>query len=205
MIKIFHAPGSRSVRIIWLLEELGLDYELEVLKRGEVNEAFIEASPFSKLPTIIDGDIVMSESVAIVQYILQKYGDGRLEPDHDSNQYAEYLQWLNFGESVLIDPIVSILINKVFRPEEHRHEYSVQSAEKSFAKMIKTLNSIMEGRAYIMGDDFTAADIINGYTLRLADNLQLLPGEPGTENVVNYFKSLASREAYQKAISDTKS
>ena len=205
MIKIFHAPGSRSVRIIWLLEELGLDYELEVLKRGEVNESFIEASPFSKLPTIIDGDIVMSESVAIVQYILQKYGDGRLEPDHDSNQYAEYLQWLNFGESVLIDPIVSILINKVFRPEEHRHEYSVQSAEKSFAKMIKTLNSIMEGRTYIMGDDFTAADIINGYTLRLADNLQLLPGEPGTENVVNYFKSLASRDAYQKAISDTKS
>ena len=205
MIKIFHAPGSRSVRIIWLLEELGLDYELEVLKRGEVNEAFIEASPFSKLPTIIDGDIVMSESVAIVQYILQKYGDGRLEPDHDSNQYAEYLQWLNFGESVLIDPIVSILINKVFRPEEHRHEYSVQSAEKSFAKMIETLNSIMEGRTYIMGDDFTAADIINGYTLRLADNLQLLPGEPGTENVVNYFKSLASRDAYQKAISDTKS
>ena len=205
MIKIFHAPGSRSVRIIWLLEELGLDYELEVLKRGEVNEAFIEASPFSKLPTIIDGEVVMSESVAIVQYILQKYGEGRLEPDHDSNQYAEYLQWLNFGESVLIDPIVSILINKVFRPEEHRHEYSVQSAEKSFAKMIKTLNSIMEGRTYIMGDDFTAADIINGYTLRLADNLKLLPGEPGTENVVNYFKSLASREAYQKAISDTKS
>ena len=205
MIKIFHVPGSRSVRIIWLLEELGLDYELEVLNRGEVNEAFIEASPFSKLPTIIDGEVVMSESVAIVQYILQKYGEGRLEPDHDSNQYAEYLQWLNFGESVLIDPIVSILINKVFRPEEHRHEYSVQSAEKSFAKMIKTLNSIMEGRAYIMGDDFTAADIINGYTLRLADNLKLLPGEPGTENVVNYFKSLASREAYQKAISDTKS
>ena len=205
MIIIFHAPGSRSVRIIWLLEELGLDYELEVLKRGEVNEPFIEASPFSKLPTIIDGEVVMSESVAIVQYILQKYGEGRLEPDHDSNQYAEYLQWLNFGESVLIDPIVSILINKGFRPEEHRHEYSVQSAEKSFAKMIKTLNSIMEGRAYIMGDDFTAADIINGYTLRLADNLQLLPGEPGTENVVNYFKSLASREAYQKAISDTKS
>ena len=205
MIKIFHAPGSRSVRIIWLLEELGLDYELEVLKRGEVNEAFIEASPFSKLPTIIDGEVVMSESVAIVQYILQKYGEGRLEPDHDSNQYAEYLQWLNFGESVLIDPIVSILINKVFRPEEHRHEYSVQSAEKSFAKMIKTLNSIMDGRAYIMGDDFTAADIINGYTVRLADNLKLLPGEPGTENVVNYFKSLARREAYQKAISDTKS
>ena len=205
MIKIFHAPGSRSVRIIWLLEELGLDYELEVLKRGEVNEAFIEASPFSKLPTIIDGEVVMSESVAIVQYILQKYGEGRLEPDHDSNQYAEYLQWLNFGESVLIDPIVSILIKKVFRPEEHRHEYSVQSAEKSFAKMIKTLNSIMEGRAYIMGDNFTDADIINGYTLRLADNLKLLPGEPGTENVVNYFKSLASREAYQKAISDTKS
>ena len=62
MIKIFHAPGSRSVRIIWLLEELGLDYELEVLKRGEVNEAFIEASPFSKLPTIIDGQVPSSRT-----------------------------------------------------------------------------------------------------------------------------------------------
>ena len=205
MIKIFHAPGSRSVRIIWLLEELGLDYELEVLKRGEVNEAFIEASPFSKLPTIIDGEVVMSESVAIVQYILQKYGEGRLEPDHDSDEYAEYLQWLNFGESVLIDPIVSILINKVFRPQEHRHEYSIQSAEQSFAKTLKTLNSIMEGRTYIMGDDFTAADIINGYTLRLADNLKLLSSSPETENVVDYFKSLQGRAAYQKAVADTKS
>ena len=205
MIKLFHAPGSRSVRIIWLLEELGLNYELEVLKRGEINQAFIEANPFSKLPTITDGEVVMSESVAIIQYILQKYGEGRLEPDHDSHEYAEYLQWLNFGESVLIDPIVSILINKVFRPEEHRHEYSIQSAEQSFSKTVKTMNSIMEGKTYIMGDDFTAADIINGYTLRLANNLQLLTGEPGTENVANYFKSLESRGAYQKAISDTKS
>ena len=205
MIKLFHAPGSRSVRIIWLLEELGMNYELEVLKRGEINQAFVEASPFSKLPTITDGEVVMSESVAIVQYILQKYGEGRLEPDHDSHEYAEYLQWLNFGESVLIDPIVSILINKVFRPEEHRHEYSIQSAEQSFAKTVKTLNSIMEGRTYIMGDDFTAADIVNGYTLRLADNLKLLSSSPETENVVDYFKSLQGRAAYQKAIADTKS
>ncbi len=203
MITLFHAPGSRSVRIIWLLEELGLDYELEVLKRGEINQAFIKASPFSKLPTIIDGEVVMSESVAIVQYILQNYGEGRLEPNHDSEAYAEYLQWLHFGESVLIDPIVSILINKVFRPEEHRHEYSIKSAEKSFMKVIKTLNLIMEGRTYIMGDDFTAADIINGYTLRLADNLKLLSDAPETENVVCYFRSLQSRAAYQKAISDT--
>ena len=205
MITLFHAPGSRSVRIIWLLEELGLEYKLETIKRGEINKAFIDANPFSKLPTIIDNNIVMSESVAIVQYILQKYGEGRLEPDHNSHEYAEYLQWLNFGESVLIDPIVSILINKIFRPEEHRHEYSIQSAEQSFAKTIKTLNSIMEGRAYIMGDDFTAADIINGYTLRLADNLKLLSASPETENVVGYFKSLQSRTAYQKAIADTKS
>ena len=205
MITLFHAPGSRSVRIIWLLEELGLEYKLETIKRGEINQAFIDANPFSKLPTIIDNNIVMSESVAIVQYILQKYGEGRLEPDHNSHEYAEYLQWLNFGESVLIDPIVSILINKIFRPEEHRHEYSIQSAEQSFAKTIKILNSIMEGRTYIMGDDFTAADIINGYTLRLADNLKLLSASPETENVVGYFKSLQSRTAYQKAIADTKS
>ena len=95
MIKLFHAKGSRSVRIIWLFEELGLDYELTPLDRGKPNPYFVESSPFAKIPAIKDGDLLLSESVAIVQYILKKYGQGRLQPESDSNEYAYFLHRLN--------------------------------------------------------------------------------------------------------------
>ena len=91
MIKLFHAKGSRSVRIIWLFEELELNYELVHLERNKPNPDFIEASPFAKLPAIKDADLLLSESVAIVQYILMKYGEGRLHPETHSEDYAYYL------------------------------------------------------------------------------------------------------------------
>ena len=201
MIKLFHAKGSRSVRIIWLFEELGLDYELVVLERGKPNPDFVEASPFAKLPAIKDEDLLLSESVAIVQYILMKYGEGRLQPEKDSNEYAYFLHWLNFGESTLILPIVDILKNTMFRPEEHRHKYTIDSAKESFIKLLKTMDPMLSQQNFLVGNEFTAADIINGYTLRLASNLELLNGADGTVNVCDYYKRLEERKAFQKAIS----
>ena len=201
MIKLFHAKGSRSVRIIWLFEELGLDYELVVLERGKPNPDFVEASPFAKLPAIKDGDLLLSESVAIAQYILMKYGEGRLQPEKDSNEYAYFLHWLNFGESTLILPIVDILKNTMFRHEEHRHQYTIDSAKESFIKLLKTMDPMLSQQDFLVGNEFTAADIINGYTLRLASNLELLNGADGTVNVCDYYKRLEERKAFQKAIS----
>ena len=201
MIKLFHAKGSRSVRIIWLFEELGLDYELVVLERGKPNPDFVEASPFAKLPAIKDGDLLLSESVAIVQYTLMKYGEGRLQPEKDSNEYAYFLHWLNFGESTLILPIVDILKNTMFRTEEHRHQYTIDSAKESFIKLLKTMDPMLSQQNFLVGNEFTAADIINGYTLRLASNLELLNGADGTVNVCDYYKRLEERKAFQKAIS----
>jgi glutathione S-transferase len=201
MIKLFHAKGSRSVRIIWLFEELGMDYQLDPIERGKPNEAFGEASTFAKIPTIQDGDITLTESVAIIQYILQKYGAAGLQPSIDSDDYAMYLQWLNFGESTLIQPIVEILVNTMFRPEENRHQYSVDSATQSFKKIAQALDPILSQQDYLLGSQFSAADIVNGYTLRLANNLQLLDDSGGIKNVCDYFRRLETREAYQKAIS----
>ena len=201
MIKLFHAKGSRSVRIIWLFEELELDYELIHIESGKLNPDFIEASPFAKLPAIKDADLLLSESVAIVQYILMKYGEGRLHPETHSEDYAYYLHWLNFGESTLVLPIVDILKNTMFRPEEHRHQYSVDSAVQSFEQLIKTMDPILSQQDFLVGNQFTAADIINGYTLRLASNLKLLNDVEGTKNVCDYYRRLESRAAFQKAIS----
>ena len=201
MIKLFHAKGSRSVRIIWLFEELGMDYQLDTVERGKPNKAFGEASIFAKIPAIQDGDITLTESVAIIQYILQKYGGGGLQPSVDSDDYAMYLQWLNFGESTLIQPIVEILVNTMFRSEENRHQYSIDSGIQSFKKIIQSLDPVLSQQNYLLGSQFSAADIVNGYTLRLANRLQLLDDSEGIENVCEYFRRLEAREAYQKAIS----
>ena len=200
MIKLFHAKGSRSVRIIWLFEELGMDYQLDTVERGKPNKAFGEASIFAKIPAIQDGDITLTESVAIIQYILQKYGGG-LQPSVDSDDYAMYLQWLNFGESTLIQPIVEILVNTMFRSEENRHQYSIDSGIQSFKKIVQSLDPVLSQQNYLLGSQFSAADIVNGYTLRLANRLQLLDDSEGIENVCDYFRRLEAREAYQKAIS----
>ncbi|MDC0586548.1 glutathione S-transferase family protein [Gammaproteobacteria bacterium] len=201
MIKLFHAKGSRSVRIIWLFEELGMDYQLDTVERGKPNKAFGEASIFAKIPAIQDGDITLTESVAIIQYILQKYGGGGLQPSVDSDDYAMYLQWLNFGESTLIQPIVEILVNTMFRSEENRHQYSIDSGIQSFKKIAQSLDPVLSQQNYLLGSQFSAADIVNGYTLRLANRLQLLDDSEGIENVCDYFRRLEAREAYQKAIS----
>jgi len=201
MIKLFHAKGSRSVRIIWLFEELGMDYQLDTVERGKPNKAFGEASIFAKIPAIQDGDITLTESVAIIQYILQKYGGGDLQPSVDSDDYAMYLQWLNFGESTLIQPIVEILVNTMFRSEENRHQYSIDSGIQSFKKIAQSLDPVLSQQNYLLGSQFSAADIVNGYTLRLANRLQLLDDSEGIENVCDYFRRLEAREAYQKAIS----
>jgi len=201
MIKLFHAKGSRSVRIIWLFEELGMDYQLDTVERGKPNKAFGEASIFAKIPAIQDGDITLTESVAIIQYILQKYGGGGLQPSVDSDDYAMYLQWLNFGESTLIQPIVEILVNTMFRSEENRHQYSIDSGIQSFKKIVQSLDPLLSQQNYLLGSQFSAADIVNGYTLRLANRLQLLDDSEGIENVCDYFRRLEAREAYQKAIS----
>jgi len=201
MIKLFHAKGSRSVRIIWLFEELGMDYQLDTVERGKPNKAFGEASIFAKIPAIQDGDITLTESVAIIQYILQKYGGGGLQPSVDSDDYAMYLQWLNFGESTLIQPIVEILVNTMFRSEENRHQYSIDSGIQSFKKIAQSLDPVLSQQNYLLGSQFSAADNVNGYTLRLANRLQLLDDSEGIENVCEYFRRLEAREAYQKAIS----
>ena len=112
-----------------------------------------------------------------------------------------YLQWLNFGESTLIQPIVEILVNTMFRSEENRHQYSIDSATQSFKKIAQALDPILSQQDYLLGSQFSAADIVNGYTLRLANNLQLLDDSDGIKNVCDYFRRLETREAYQKAIS----
>ena len=199
MIKLYHIPRTRSVRIIWLLEELGLDYEVEVLT-GDTKSApaFLKISPFGKVPVIEDGDLVLTESVAIVQYILSEYGQGRLHPPVDSKDYAKFLQWLNFGEATLMQPIAEVIVNKLFRPEEHQHQFSIDNGTKNFSDMARVIDGVLANSDYLVGDAFTAADIVTGYSFNVADMLGLISETDGIAHLRDYIDRLRSREAFKK-------
>ena len=199
MIKLYHLPRTRSVRIIWLLEELGLDYEVEVLT-GDTKSApaFLKISPFGKVPAIEDGDLVLTESVAIVQYILSEYGKGQLHPPVDSKEYAQFLQWLNFGEATLMQPIAEVIVNKLFRPEEHQHQFSIDNGTKNFSDMARVIDGVLANSDYLVGDAFTAADIVTGYSLNVADMLGLISAIDDIAHLRDYIDRLRSREAFKK-------
>ena len=199
MIKLYHIPRTRSVRIIWLLEELGLDYEVKVLT-GDTKSApaFLKISPFGKVPVIEDGDLVLTESVAIVQYILSEYGKGRLHPPVDSKDYAQFLQWLNFGEATLMQPIAEVIVNKLFRPEEHQHQFSIDNGTKNFSDMARVIDVVLANSDYLVGDAFTAADIVTGYSLNVADMLGLISAINDIAHLRDYIDRLRSREAFKK-------
>jgi glutathione S-transferase len=199
-MKLYHCARARSVRVLWLLEELGLDYELETMPfdpKALQAPDFLEVSPLGKVPVLIDGATHMSESVAIVQYILNKYADGALEPDEDDPEYGKYLQWLHFGESTLMGPIGTISLNRFILPEGERDERAVERAVRQLSRYTQTVEDALEGRDYLMGDEFTAADIVVGYAYFAMRLFRVFPKD--YPNVTAWFERLMARPAYQKA------
>ncbi|HEX6994778.1 MAG TPA: glutathione S-transferase family protein, partial [Gammaproteobacteria bacterium] len=164
-MKLYHCTGSRSTRVLWLLEELGLDYELEVLPfdpKALKSADYLVISPFGKVPVLVDDTLTMFESVAIIQYLLEHYGGGRLRPPHESKHYGEFLSWLHFGESTLMQPVAQIAQHLFLLPEAERNKDRLEEGKRVFQHYAKVLNDRLEGREYIVGDEFTAADIVIG-------------------------------------------
>jgi len=201
-MKLYHCTGSRSTRVLWLLEELGLEYELEVLPfdpKALRSADYLELSPFGKVPVLVDDTLTMFESVAIIQYLLEHYGEGRLRPQHTSKEYGEFLSWLHFGESTLMQPVTQIAQHLFLLPEDQRDPDRLEEGKRAFYHYAKVLNDRLEGREYIGGDEFTAADIVIGYTLHAAAQCGALPDDMPA--LKRYYERLAVRPAFKKATS----
>src|SRR6185436_19852586 len=128
MIKLYHAPLTRSIRIYWLLEELGLPYELSIVKFTPGKTPFAQATPYGKVPAIEDGDVVMIESGAILEYILEKSGQGRLAPAPGTAARPAFLQWVYFSEATVLPPVGDIVRHTLFKPEPERIPAVVEDA-----------------------------------------------------------------------------
>jgi glutathione S-transferase len=199
VIKLYFAPRTRSVRVLWLLEELGLPYELERVDfQPPATNFFAQSTPLGKLPTIKDGDVVMCESGAIVEYILERYGDGRLAPPVGSRERAAFLQWLHFSESTAFPPLGIVVWLTRYREDAEHHAAILEDARARAASGLDFLESQLGQNAFLVGDEFSAADIMMGFTLVAARVLGVLDDRYSMLN--GYLARLAARPAFQTAI-----
>ncbi len=199
MIKLYFAPRTRSVRILWLLEELGLPYELERVDfLPPAKRFFAQQTPLGKLPTIEDGDVVMCESGAIVEYILERYGEGRLAPPVASRERAAFLQWLHFAESTAFPPLGILVWLGRYRDDAAEHPALVEDARARAAMGLDFLEGELGEGPYLIGEEFSAADVMMGFTLVAARMLGVLDDRHPRLN--DYVARLQARPALQKAM-----
>jgi glutathione S-transferase len=198
-MKIYHAPNSRSVRAVWLFEELELPYELEIHALGDPKMRSAEyraVHPMGRVPAVVDGDVTIFESGAIVEYILARHGAGRLRPDVASPSFPDYLQWLHYAEGMLMPPVNIIVVETLFLPEERRNQTNVDRARKLLGRMLDAVEQGLEGKEYLAGE-FSGADIMTGHACIVSERLG---GDISDKpNVEAYINRLQARPALQKA------
>jgi len=199
-MKVHHAPDSRSVRIVWLLEELGLPYECELYNLGErrMREAdYLAIHPLGRVPALeVDGQVLL-ESGAIVEYLLAKHGKGALCPSPDSPQFGTYLQWLHYAEGMLMPQVNIIVVERWFLPEEKRNQTNLDRATRLLTRMLVAVDRGLEGREYLAGE-FSGADIMTGHACFVSDQCGAdISDKP---NVAAYVERIKARPAFQRAM-----
>jgi glutathione S-transferase len=200
MVTLFHSPRTRSLRVLWLLEELGIPYELRTLPftpESLKSPEYLRINPLGKVPAIQDGDAQMFESGAIVEYLVEKYGNGRLAPAPGTPARAAYLQWIHFAEATAMPPISELAQHTMFKPEAERIAAIVPDAQARIQNWLTTVEAAMDGRDYLCGSELTAADVMLGYSLLLTKWFGLLGDRP---NLTAYLARLEARPALQKAL-----
>jgi glutathione S-transferase len=198
MMTIFHVPRSRSARILWLCEEMGVRYQVAPVSFLEPSAAFLKANPLRTVPTMVDGDTCISESIAIMLYIMSKYGPTNLAVRSDESAYATYLQFLIFGEAGLAMNASPIVVARLLAPETDKMNWSVRFCAERVVQRMHYAEQQLGDRPYIAGDRFTAADISLGHSLRLAEFAGV--GDKVPPGVTAYCKRLAERPAFQRAM-----
>ncbi|MDX2167062.1 MAG: glutathione S-transferase family protein [Deltaproteobacteria bacterium] len=202
MITLYHSPRTRSLRVLWLLEELGVPYELKTLTFAASDlksDAYLRINPLGKVPAIQDGDVQMFESGAIVEYLIERHGNGRLAPPLGTPERAAYLQWLHFAEATAMPPISDLAQHTMFKPEAERLAAMVPDALARIQAWMQTLEAALAGRDFACGTVFTGADVMLGYSVLLTKWFQLIAAQH--PNLAAYVERLEARPALQQALS----
>lgn len=200
-MKLYEFAPTRSIRARWILQELGVDFEAVSinLAAGEHRKAeFLELNPAGKVPVLVDEDLLLTESVAIVLYLAEKYPDRGFIPS-DPQLRAELYRWVLFAVTELEQPLWRIARHTTLYAEQDRLPKDVILARRDFLPMAAVLERHMTGRTYVVGDRVSAADFVIGYTLDWAGETRLLGECPALSN---YLELLYDRDRAPRRIGD---
>ena len=188
-----------SIRILWLLEELGIPYELATVAFKPPRHSFEQDTPTGKFPAIEDDGLVLSESGAILEYLIEKYGKGRLAPAVGSPGRGPYLQWVHFAEATAFPPIGDIARHTMFLPDAERVPQVAADGRVRAKNALDVLERGLADKEYLVGNELSGADIMMGYFLMAAR----MVGAIGAEHprISAYWERLVARPGFQKALS----
>ena len=200
MLKLHFAPNSRAGRIVWLLEELELPYEINKMAfhpKDLKSDEHRARHPLGRVPVLDDGDIRIFESGAIVEYVLERHKNGGLKPGVDTDEYPAYLQWFHYCEGMVMPPVNTIVVQTVLLPPERRDETALAQAQRLLTKALEPVNETLAGKDYLIGD-FSAADIMLGHACFMANRLGCVSDD--TPCLKEYVERVAARPAFKTAI-----
>ncbi len=199
-MKLHFAPNSRAGRIVWLLEELGLEYEINKMAfhpKDLKSDEHRQRHPLGRVPVLEDGEVSIYESGAIVEYVMARYGDGGLKPAVDAPEFPEYLQWFHYCEGMVMPPINTIMVHTVLLPPERRNEETLGQSQRLLGRAVGPVDTALAGREYLVGA-FSAADVMLGHALFMANRLGQVSEEMAA--LKGYVKRIEERPAFQTAI-----
>jgi glutathione S-transferase len=191
-MKLYEFAPTRSIRVRWTLQELGVDFEsvtVNLLAGEHRHPEFLKINPAGRVPVLVDDDLVLTESVAIVLYLAEKYPHTGLIPT-DLKQRSQVYRWLLFTATELEQPLWRISRHTVLYPEPLRLPADVSLARQDFTEMVAVMEEQMQGCQFIVGDTVTIADFVCAYTLDWANEVGLLDGCP---QLLRYLERMYAR------------
>ena len=200
MLKLHFAPNSRAGRIVWLLEELQLPYEINKMAfhpKDLKSDEHRARHPLGRVPVLDDGDITIFESGAIVEYILARHKNGGLKPEPDAAEYPAYLQWFHYCEGMVMPPVNTIVVQTVLLPPDRRDETTLGQAQRLLAKALQPIDDALEGKDYLIGD-FSGADIMLGHACFMSNRLGCVSDD--MTHLKAYVARITKRPAFNTAI-----
>jgi glutathione S-transferase len=203
MLTLYHSAQSRSVRPRWLLEEIGAPYECVrmSLQNGDQRKPdYLKINPNGTVPALVDGEVRLFESAAICQYLADKFPDKRLAPPVGTPARGYYYQWIHFAMSAIEPPLLTIFLHTVMKPEAERIPQLVGPAREQLRAALGVLEQALSGRTFLLGDEFTTADVMVASTLAWAQMLGLM--DAGAPTTAAYLGRLMGRPAFQRAMAD---
>ena len=200
MLTLHFAPNSRAGRIVWLLEELQLPYEINKMAfhpQDLKSDAHRARHPLGRVPVLDDGDVRIFESGAIVEYVIARHKNGGLRPSDDAPEFPEFLQWFHYCEGMVMPPVNTIVVQTLLLPKERQDATALGQAQRLLSKALVPVNEALEGRDYLIGD-FSAADIMLGHACFMSNRLGCV-GED-MPYLKAYVERVANRPHFKTAI-----